>query len=46
MAKAHKKFDRMIHLLEQAPARTAGGVGGVINGSAHSAVQRAYFRTR
>lgn len=46
MAKAHKKFDRMIHLLEQAPARTAGGVGGVINGSAHDAVQRAFFRTR
>jgi hypothetical protein len=41
-----KKFDRMIHLLEQAPGRTAGGVGEALNGTARGAVQSAYFRTR
>jgi hypothetical protein len=46
MVKYHRQMERVIHLLERAPGRTAGGVAAGINGAAHSAVQAAYFRTR
>ena len=41
-----KRLDRMIHLLEQAPGRTGGALAEGLNGTARSAVTRAYFRTR
>ena len=41
-----KRVDRMIHLLEQAPGRTAGGLANSLNGTARNAATRAYFRTR
>lgn len=41
-----KRLDRMIELLERAPAATAAGFGGQINGAARAAVTRGQFRTR
>lgn len=42
----HRKFDRMIDLLEKAPGRTGGHVGAALNSTARGAVQRATTRTR
>ena len=41
-----RKLNRMITLLEQAPGRTAGGLGEQLNGTARHARTSAYFRTR